>query len=69
MNVIKSSRTISRVNLESKTKVSETSSVSISVRNDQNPLTLMMETKLVSETLVFDSTLTRLIAREDFITE
>jgi hypothetical protein len=31
-------------------------------------LTLMMETELVSETLVLDSKLTRLIGREDFIT-
>jgi hypothetical protein len=30
-------------------------------------LTLMMETELVSETLIFDSTLTWLIAQEDFI--
>jgi hypothetical protein len=30
--------------------------------------TLMMETELVSETLVFNSKLTRLMAREDFIT-
>jgi hypothetical protein len=28
----------------------------------------MMETELVSETLVFGATLTRLIARDDFIT-
>jgi hypothetical protein len=31
-------------------------------------LTLMMETDLVSETLVHNSKLTLLIAREDFIT-
>jgi hypothetical protein len=35
---------------------------------ETSALTLMMETELVSETLVFDSTLTRLIAQEDFIT-
>jgi hypothetical protein len=34
----------------------------------QGPWTLMMETEQVSKTLFFDSKLTRLIAREDFIT-
>jgi hypothetical protein len=57
MKKIKPYWAISRLNVELKTNVSETSSVF-----------LMMETELVFETLVFDSTLTRLIAREDFIT-
>jgi hypothetical protein len=49
---IKPSLAVSRVSFESKTNVSETCSVSI----------------IRAMTLVFDSTLTRLIAREGFIT-
>jgi hypothetical protein len=54
MNVIKSSWAISLVNVESKTNVSETSSGN--------------GDRLVFKTLIFDSTLTWLIAQEDFIT-
>jgi hypothetical protein len=66
-------RAISRVDVELKTNVSEIS-VSI-IRTDghhydeaSTTSTLKMETGKVCETLVFNSTLTRLIAREDIST-
>jgi hypothetical protein len=58
--VLKPSRAISHVNVELKINVSDISSVSIA--------TLMMESAEISETLVSNSTLTRLIAREEFST-
>jgi hypothetical protein len=58
--VLKSSRAINHVNVELKTNVSEISSVSIA--------TLMMETAEISETLISNSTLTWLIAPEEFST-
>jgi hypothetical protein len=71
MDVIKSSRAISRVNVELKTNVSETSSVSIiRVRDtdrDRDPDPDDGH-RASLRNLVFNSTLTRLIAREDFIT-
>jgi hypothetical protein len=54
-NLIKYSRPISHVNVELKENVSEVSVV-------------VMETEETSETLVFNSTLTRLIARKEFST-
>jgi hypothetical protein len=56
--LIKFSRAISRVNVESNANISKTSSVS-----------MKMETELVFETLTmeFDSTLTQLITTENFI--
>jgi hypothetical protein len=85
-SVLKSSRAISRVNVEQKTNVSVMSPVFIirvDVLNDHMTVisqtginishiwsfatsNLMMETEEMSETLVFSSTLSRLIAREDF---
>jgi hypothetical protein len=62
-SVLKSLRTISRENSEVKTNVSDISSASI-IRIEST-LTLMKE---ISETLVFNSTLTRLMARDDFST-
>jgi hypothetical protein len=53
---------ISRVNVVLKTNVSETSCASI-IREIME----MMETEPVSEMLVYNTTLTRLIIREDFI--
>jgi hypothetical protein len=72
--VLKSSLAISHVNVELKTNVSEISSVFIirvDVGSDHMPLylsTLLMETNKISETLVFNSTLTWLIARENYST-
>jgi hypothetical protein len=61
MTVIKLCWVFSRVNSRLKTNVSETSSVMIT-------LILMMETELVSETLVFIVELTLPNARESFTT-
>jgi hypothetical protein len=58
MNAIKFSQASTFVSVRLKTNVLETSSVSS---------TLMMETELVSETLVFNLTLMYLISQENFM--